>query len=74
MIDIIDNLMKYAAENKAILMISKRIYLFQADMTIDPHLPWELDYAMMFLKGHGPLRTCRKCRMLGKIMHAFTLS
>ena len=74
MIDIIDNLMKYAAERITISEILKRIYLFQVDMTIDPHLPWELDYAMMFLKGHGPLRTCRKCRMLGKIMHAFTLS
>ena len=52
----------------------KRIYLFQVDMTIDPHLHWEVAYATIFLKGHGPLRTCLKCRMLGKIMHAFTLS
>ena len=74
MIDNINNLMKYATEIITILKILKRTFLFQVDMTIDPHLPWELDYAMMFLKGHGPLRTCRKCKMLEKIMHAFTLS
>ena len=78
MIDKINNLMKCVTEiiikSITIPKITKRIYLFQVDMTIDPHLPWELDFATISLKGHGHLQTYQKCKMLEKIMHVFILS
>ena len=75
MIDKINISMKYAtAEKVTIPKITKRICLFQVDMIIDPHLPWELDFATISLKGHGHLQTCQKCKMLEKIMPAFILS